>query len=170
MACDITAGRVRPCKDSLGGNKLVYLFNAVEDPFTILAGEATAINVLVTEAFKYELEGDGNILDQSMPSDRNTFSKVNTQTITLVLKVPDAATNAEFNLLVAGFTQAVMVDRNGNHYAVGIDDFIDWTVVPNTGGAKADLNGYTLTGLATVKDLAPILDAATVTALEALVV
>jgi len=170
MACDLTKGRLRPCKDALGGNSKVYLYNAIEDPFTIVDGEATAMNVGLTEAFEYELEGDGNTLVQNMPSDRNTFARVNTQTLTLVLKVPDAATNAEFNLLVAGFSQAVVVDRNGNHLAIGIDDGIDWTVEANSGGAKADGSIYTLTGVATTNALAPILDAATVTAFEAIVV
>jgi len=170
MACDITAGRLRACKDSLGGNSILYLYNEIEDPFTILAGEATAMNVALTANFKFELEGDSNILEQDMVSDRNTGTSVNTQTLTIVLKKMDAATNAEFNLLSAGFSQAVIVDRNGNYLAVGIDDGIDWQVGTTTGGAKADGNLYTLTGVSTTNALAPILDSATVTAFEAVTV
>ena len=55
MACDLTVGRDRVCKNSLGGNAALYLFNYIEDPFTIAAGEATAINAVLTEVFKYEL-------------------------------------------------------------------------------------------------------------------
>lgn len=170
MACDITSGRLRPCKDGLGGNKTLYLYNELEDPFTILDGEATAMNVLLTAAYKFELEGDLNILAQDMVSDRNTGTSVNTQTATVVLKKMDAATNAEFNLLSAGFSQAVMVDRNGNYLAIGIDDGIDWQVSTTTGGAKTDGNLYTLTGVSTTNALAPILDSATVTAFLAVVV
>tara|TARA_R110000803_G_scaffold76454_1_gene141047 strand:+ start:674 stop:1186 length:513 start_codon:yes stop_codon:yes gene_type:complete len=170
MACDISAGRLRACKDSLGGNSEFYLYNDLVDPFTVVAGEATAMNVALTANYLFELEGDGNNLIQSMVGDRSSGSKVNTQTITLVLKKMDAATNAQFNLLVAGFSQAVIKDRNGNYLSLGADDGIDWTVEAATGGAKADGNIYTLTGVATTADLSPILDSATVTAFLAVTV
>ena len=128
------------------------------------------MNVLLTEAYSFPLEGDGNTLEQSMVSDRNTGTKVNTQTLTVILKNMDASTSAQFNLLSAGYPQAVVVDRNGNHHAIGLDDGIDFTIVASSGGAKTDLNGYTLTGVSTVSDLAPILDESTVTAFEAIVV
>jgi len=169
MACDITIGRDRACKDGLGGNSTLYLYNELADAFTVLNGEATAMNVLLTAAFAFPLEGDGNTLEQSMVSDRNTGTKVNTQTLTVTLKNMDAATSAEFNLLAAGYPQAVVVDRNGNHHAIGLDDGIDFTVLASTGGAKTDMNGYTLTGVATTTDIAPILDDSTVAEFEAVV-
>ena len=169
MACDITIGRDRACKDGLGGNSTLYLYNELADAFTVLGGEATAMNVLLTAAFAFPLEGDGNTLEQSMVSDRNTGTKVNTQTLTVMLKNMDAATSAEFNLLAAGYPQAVVVDRNGNHHAIGLDDGIDFTVLASTGGAKTDMNGYTLTGVATTTDIAPLLDEATITAFEGVV-
>jgi len=169
MACNINNGRDRACKEGLGGASTLYLYNELADAFTVLNGEGTAMNVLLTEAWAFPLEGDGNTLEQSMVSDRNTGTKVNTQTLTVVLKNMDASTNAQFNLLSAGYPQAVVVDRNGNHHALGLDDGIDFTVVGSTGGAKTDGNMYTLTGISTVSDLAPILDASTVTAFEAIV-
>ena len=170
MACDITAGRLRVCKSSLGGNSILYLFNFVADPFTILAGEATAINVALTEVFEFALEGDVNTLVENMISDRNTSTTVNTQTLTTILKKIDAATSAEMNLLAYGYPQAVVLDRNGVAHALGITDGIDFTVDQATGGVKTDLNGYTLTGVSTEGGLSPKLDAATLTALQALVV
>jgi len=169
MACDITKGRVKACKDGVGGNSKLYLFNYLEDAFTITAGQATAINPLLTAAFEYELEGDGNIFAENKVSDRNTGTSINTQTLTIVLKKTDAATSAEFNLLTAGYPMAVIKTRNGEYKVVGIDDAIDFTVDSTTGGAKSDLNGYTLTGVATCKDFAPSLDSATITAFLALV-
>ena len=169
MACDINNGRDRACKEGLGGASTLYLYNELADAFTIVEGEATAMNVLLTEAWAFPLEGDGDTLEQSMVSDRNTGTKVNTQTLTVMLKVMDAATNAQFNLMAAGYPQAVVVDRNGNHHAIGLDDGIDFTVVASTGGAKTDMNGYTLTGVSTTQDLAPVLDESTVTAFEGIV-
>ncbi len=169
MACDLTAGRTKACKQSLGGLGKLYLFNFVEDPFTVLDGVATAINPLLTEVFEYELEGDGNNVSESLVPDRNTGTSLNTQTSTIVLKKIDAVTSAQMNLLAYGFPMAVVKDRNGVYHAIGIDDGIDFTVVQSTGGAKTELNGYTLTGVSTTGSLSPKLDAATITAFLALV-
>lgn len=169
MACNLTSGRDRVCKESLGGNATLFMFDWVADPFTVAAGEATAINAAITTVYEYELEGDGNTLVENMVSDRNTGTTVNTQTLTVVLKKIDAATSAEMNLVAKGYPCAVVKDRNGVYHAIGIDDGIDFTIDSATGGAKTDLNGYTLTGVSTTGSLSPKLDAATITALEALV-
>jgi hypothetical protein len=169
MACDLTAGRAKVCKDGISGNSKFYAFNSVEDAFTVVAGQATAINPALTTVFEYDLEGDGNTLVQNLVGDRNTGTTINTQTLTLILKKMDATTSAEMNILVKGYPQGVVKDRNGNYHAIGLDDGIDFTVDASTGGAKTDLNGYTLTGVATTGSIAPILDSATVTAFLALV-
>lgn len=169
MACDLTAGRAKKCKESLGGNAVLFLYNFIADPFTIVAGEATAVNVGITEVFEYPLEGDLNTLLESMAGDRNTGTGVNTQTLTVSLKQIDFATGAEMNLLAKGYPMAVVKDRNGVYHAIGIDDGIDFVVEQNTGGVKTDFNGYTLTGISTTGALSPKLDAATALLFEALV-
>jgi len=130
---------------------------------------ATAINPLLTEAFEYEIEGDGNNIAESLVSDRNTGTSLNTQTSTIVLKKIDATSSAQLNLLAYAFPMAVVKDRNGIYHAIGIDDGIDFTVVQSTGGAKTELNGYTLTGVSTTGSLSPKLDTGTVAAFLALV-
>lgn len=169
MACDITSGRAKVCKDSIGGNSKLYMFNYLEDAFTITGGLATAINPSLTEVFEYELEGDGNTLVQNMVSERQNGTTINTQTLTVILKQMDAVTSAEMNIVAKGYPMAVVKDRNGKYHAIGLQDGIDFTVDAVTGGAKTDLNGYTLTGVATTGSIAPILDSATITAFLALV-
>ena len=169
MACDLTTGRLKVCKQSLGGLGKLFLFNFVENPFTFASGIATAINPSLTTVFEYELEGDGNNVAESLASDRNSGTSVNTQTLTFVLKQINATTSAQMNLLAYGFPMAVVKDRNGVYHALGIDDGIDFTVAQTTGGAKGELNGYTLTGVATTGSLSPKLDGTTVTAFLALV-
>lgn len=167
--CDIASGRKKACKNSISGVRKLFLFNFLQDPFTVVSGAATAMNVLLTEAFEYDLTGDGQVLDENMVGDRNNGTRVNTQTITAILQKIDAATSAELNLVTAATPQAVVQSRDGNYHAVGITDGIDFTVVQNTGSAKTDLNGYTVTGISTELDLSPILDSATVTAFLAIV-
>ncbi len=169
MACALTSGRVKQCKQSLGGNSRLYLFDYIDDPFTHASGVATAKNAGLTDSYEYELEGDGNTLVESFVSDRQTGTSVNTQTITVVLKKISAADVAELDLLTYSFAQAVVKDRNGIYHAIGINDGIDWSVESTTGGAKGDLNGFTLTGVATTGELSPKLDSATTTAFLATV-
>jgi hypothetical protein len=169
MACDITTGRARVCKDSIGGNTKFYPFNYLEDAFTIVAGVATAINPALTVVYAYDLEGDGNTLVQNFVSERANGTSINTQTLTLVLKQMDAATSAQMNLLVRNQPMGVVKDRNGNYHLIGSDDGIDFTVDATTGGAKTDLNGYTLTGVSQTGAIAPTLDATVITAFLALV-
>lgn len=164
MACDLTRSRAKECKDILGGNSSIYLYDDMDAPFTITAGAATAMNVALTANFSYALEGDGSTLEQAVVSDRNTGTRVNTQTVTAVLKKMTALDAAEFNLLAASFAHCVVKDRAGNYHALGITDGMDWSVTATTGGAKTDLAGYTLVGVAQEAQLAPILDSATVTA------
>jgi|GEM_PF-3523880 len=175
MACsDITQGIGKQCTNTLGGVQKIYIFNHLEDPFTISSdgSEATAMNILLTQSFEFEIFGPGNILNQDIP-DNDNFTKVNTQTITLLLPRMSASKHATINLLIESRPMAVVKDRNGEYHAVGIginlNEGIKFGSVLTTGGAQGDFNGYTLTGTSIVKDLAPILDSATVTAFLATV-
>lgn len=169
--CDLTQGRAgKVCKNLLGGNSVLYLFqNFVENPFTYANGVATAIANAPAAVYEFGLEGDGNTFGQNKVSDRNTGTSVNTQTLVTVLKKMDSATHATLQLLTSQYAQGVIKDREGNYHAFGLDDGMDFVADAQTGGAKTDLNGYTITGTATTKDFAPILDEATVTEFLALV-
>lgn len=167
--CDIAAGRSKPCKNQIGGVQKLYLFNYLEDPFTVLAGEATAMNVLLTEAFEYDLVGDGQVLTESKPSDRSSGTSINTQTITAILQGIDADTSNELNAVTEGYPQAVVKTRDGNYHAVGITDGIDISVEETSGATQTEFSGYTLTGVSIEKNLSPLLDSATVTAFELVV-
>lgn len=170
MACLINSGRTIPCKDTLGGLVAAYFINYVSDAFTVVDGEATAINVSVTESFKYELRNDGNIFTESPVSDKNSGTTVNTQTLTLALPKLDKDTSLQVDLLAKGRPIVVVQDRNGNYKVVGLSEGMDLTGSDiNSGGSHSDFNGYSLTFSSMEGSTAPTLDEATVTALLALV-
>lgn len=170
MACgDITAGRSKSCKKYLGGGSKMYLFNYIEDPFTIVSGEATGINPLLTTVYEFDLVGDNNSFTENGTSNRSNGTSVVTQTVTAYFAGMDSSTTVEFNELRKGYPMAVFLDRNGVYHALGIDDGIDFVVEASSGSAKTDGNGFTLTGTAETKDLSPKLDSATITAFLALV-
>lgn len=167
MACDLTSGRVRACKEFVGGVASVYFLKTfLDNAFTInpTTNEITAINPLVTVAYEYEIDGDTHNLAQNHVSNKDNGTLVNTQTLTFMLKGMDATTSVQINSIIKNKNIVVVKDRNGKYVALGLDDGMDFNADAVTGSAKADMNGYTLTGVATTKLQAPFFDSATLTA------
>lgn len=169
MACALTSGRTEPCKDAIGGIKNIFLFDFVEDSFTITAGEATAIDAGVTTVFKYECNADGNTLEETFTADNNNGTSTYEQVVNAVLKKQTKDSANELNLIVKARPVCVVEDRMGNYRVVGISDGTTATGSIVSGGTKADFNGYNLTLTATETQPAPYLDSATVTAFLLLV-
>lgn len=170
MSCNLTSGRTEPCKYAIGGIKKAIFIDYVENAFTVVAGEGTAINVAVTEVFEYDLRADNNTFVESIVSDKNTGTTINTQTSEIRLKKQTAASAKEVKLMAHGTPLIVLVGYDGSYKVMGISEGCDLTGSNiQSGGVKNDFNGYDLTFTATETELAPYLDAATVTALEALV-
>lgn len=172
MACLLTTGRKEPCRDAVGGLKTLYLMDFLEDAFTIVAGEATAIDAAVTsgDIYQYDLLADGNTFVESGGApDESTGTSTYTQTGTAVLKKQDKDTANEINILAKARPIAVWKFRDGSYKIQGISDGTVVSVETASGGAKGDFNGYTLTLTSTEIALAPTLDSATVTAFLELV-
>lgn len=172
MSCSITKGRTEPCKNTLGGLKAVYLanFDEADGAFTVTDSQVTAIDAGLTTVYKFDLSAEANTFDQAIVGSRENGTRVNTQTLTVALKKQDVLTHAEINKLIAGRPVAIVRDNNDNYHVVGITEGMETTgSTIGTGGAKGDFNGYNLTLSAQENEIAPLLDSATITALEAIV-
>ena len=169
MACTLTSGRTEPCRDAVGGIKNIYLLDYLEDAFTVSAGQATAINVGVTNVFKYELLNDTNTLVETVTSDQNNGTTIVEQVFTAQLNKQTQESIVEFNILIKARPIVVVQDRMGNFKIVGLNDGTVVSGDAQSGGAKGEFNGYNFTFTATETEFAPYLDSATQTALLALV-
>ena len=154
MACDITAGRLEPCKDSVGGITAIYIGGAYTDDLLTTAtigadGEVTAFAAALT-FYKYDLKG-ANSFDQTNENSRENGTSFWTQTGTVVLKKQDKATTAQLKLLSYGRPQIIIEDYNGNFYLAGIENGVEVAVNTATGAGMGDLNGYNLTLTGTEK-------------------
>ena len=154
MACDITAGRLEPCKDSVGGITAIYIGGAYTDNLLTTAtisaeGEVTAFAAALT-FYKYDLKG-ANSFDQTNENSRENGTSFWTQTGTVVLKKQDKATTALLKLLSYGRPQIIVEDYNGNFYLAGIENGVEVAVNTATGAGMGDLNGYNLTLTGTEK-------------------
>lgn len=167
---DIASGRLRTDDNLQGGVETIYFFNYIADAFTVSANVATAINAGLTAVYNYDIQGDGNTLTESNVADKKTGTKVNTVTLVAQLKQVNSATNVELDKLLETQISAVYKDFNDQYRWVAIKG---WNVTSTgelvSGGARVDFNGYNVTLVAEQKGYSPSLDAATVTALLALV-
>lgn len=174
MSCDLNSGRLIGCLDAKPGVDDFYLIPRTslgKDAFTIGGNEVTALDVAITEVFKYQLRGDDeNIFTQTNPDNgRASGTKVFDQSFVVKLKKIDKATSAELTIVGKSVPNVVVKDNEGHYRLMGLTEGCYSTLEENSGGAKADFSGYTLTFTATEFESAPFLDDSTITALEDLV-
>jgi len=169
MACDITLGRLEPCKESVGGLKAVYFANYLSTIFTGATLDAndqvTALAPLVT-FYKFDLRGSNNSFEEANENSRDNGTSFWTQTGTLVIKKQDLATQKELKLLSRNRPVILIEDYNGNFRVAGFENGCEVVVNTTSGAAMGDLNGYniTFTGLETAPAnfvLSSIIDDAT---------
>jgi hypothetical protein len=147
MACDISLGRLEPCKSSNGGLKAVYFVNWGDatgvtydatdtDAITAVAGTPTA--------YKYDLKGNSSF-EQTITSSRENGTTFFEQTLNLTLKKLTIKDHKQIKLLAYGRPQVIVQDNNDNYFWCGLEHGMEvsgGTIV--TGAAMGDLSGYTL--------------------------
>jgi len=160
MACDISLGRLEPCKDSVGGLKAIYFINYDSSYYTdksLSAGEelqdlGTAFNL-----YKYDLRGANNV-DETNELSKENGTSFWTAAGTIALKKQDAVTRKELKLLSYGRPVVVTEGYDGVYKAYGLENGCDVQVGTASGAAMGDFNGYNLTIAAQEKDPAFIVD------------
>ena len=147
MACDISLGRLEPCKDAVGGLDAIYFVNFGDatgytydatntDVITDVAGTPTA--------YKYDLKGSSSYTE-TITSSRENGTTFFEQKLSLTLKKLTITQHKQIKLLAYGRPQVIVQDNNGNFFYCGLEHGMDvtgGTIV--TGAAMGDLSGYTL--------------------------
>ena len=149
MPCDITNGRILPCKDQVGGLKNVYFVNYGVDTslITTSGSEDTvaATDFASSTAYKYALKGNSS-LTQNIQSSRENGTTAFEQVLELTLPKLTKEDNYQIKLLSFGRPHIVVEDYNGSFWLVGREHGADVTGgTIATGAAMGDLSGYTLT-------------------------
>jgi hypothetical protein len=148
MSCDISLGRLEPCKNSIGGLKAVYFVNFGDlGAITYDVTNTDVIDAIAgdPDAHKYDLKGDSTY-EEAINSDRTTGTTFFTQTLTLNLKKLSVKDHKELKLLIWGRTNVIVEDNNGNFFIAGLTRGMDVTGGSiTTGAALGDMSGYSLT-------------------------
>jgi len=148
MSCDISLGRLEPCKDSVGGLKAIYFVNFGD--LGAITYDVTNTDVIdavagTPDAYKYDIKGTSTFT-QNIQSDRATGTTAFEQVLEITLKKLTVSDHKELKLLSYGRPQVIVEDYNGNYFLAGLEHGMDvtgGTIV--TGGAMNELSGYTLT-------------------------
>ena len=153
MSCDLTKGRLEPCKDSVGGINAVYFFNyddVIRENITYDGTDTDVIDYLgdapPLDIYKYEVKSSSVGLTQNITSSRDNGTTYFEQSLELTFKKLTKEDNKELKLLAYGRPLVIVEDNNGNLFLTGLEHGMDvtgGTVV--TGNAMGDLSGYTLT-------------------------
>jgi len=161
MACDISLGRLEPCK-SVGGLKAVYFINYDSSFYTsktlgtddILETLGSAFNL-----YKYELRGANNF-DEANEVSKENGTSFWTATGTLVFKAQDASTRKQMKLLSYGRPIVVTesYDTDNQYKIYGLENGCDVAVNTVSGAGMGDLNGYNVTVTAQEKEPAYFVD------------
>ena len=148
MACDLSLGRIEPCKDSVGGLNAIYFVNFGD--LGAITYDVTNTDVIdaiagTPNAYKYDIKGTSTFT-QNIQSDRATGTTAFEQVLEITLKKLSVNDHKELKLLAYGRPQVIVEDYNGNYFLAGLEHGMDvtgGTIV--TGGAMNELSGYTLT-------------------------
>jgi len=168
MACDLTSGRAKACFDVVGGVKSVSFANY--GTLGAITYDVTDTDVITAFAgspvfYQYDLKGSANTYTETITKDVNNGTSFYAQSLAIQLPKMDKETHKELKLLVWNSPHVVIEDYNGNNFVMGLENGADvtgGTIV--TGGARGDLNGYTLTLTAEEKIPANFLDSDIATA------
>ena len=157
MACAITKGRGVGCKTAFAGIKNIYIidYSTVVAALTDTAGTVTLPTDDTAEFFKFEVKGGQTSLETSVTSSRENGTTFYESTLNITFQLLDVATQEEIKLLNRGRAQYVVeLYPNGagttKYLLVGKDngaEITGGTIV--SGAAAGDLQGFTLTAVAT---------------------
>ncbi len=148
MACDfINTGRAEPCKDSVGGINAVYFVSY--GALGVITYDSTDEDVIASvdgdpNVHRYEVRGNSTYTE-NIQSSRENGTTAFEQVLELTLKKLTKEDHKAIKLLSFNRPHILIEDNNGNIFFSGLEygmDVTGGTIV--TGGAMADMSGYTL--------------------------
>ena len=148
MSCDISRGRLEPCKDSVGGLNAVYFIN--KGDLGVVGYDATNTDAIdsfsgAPAAYKFDIKG-GSTYTENITSSRENGTTTFEQVLELQLTKLTKEDHKTVKLLAYGSPHILVEDNNGNVFVAGLEHGMDvsgGTIV--SGAAMGDMSGYTLT-------------------------
>ena len=145
MACNLTAGRIEPCKDSIGGLQGVYFINYTTGSFTKDANDLVTALPQSSSVYYYELKGT-SAYTETVNTSRENGTTFFSQELVLNLKKLTNEMTTQLKLMAYGRPQVIVHTKNGESLLVGEVNGADVTAgTIQTGAGLGDLFGYSVT-------------------------
>lgn len=145
MACDLTGGRLKPCKDAVGGIRKIHFVDYGDlGAVTLTDDEVTDMDGTFTY-HTYDVKGNSSLETNIQTSLENgtTFFE---QVISVTLHKLTKEDNKELKLMAFGRPHVFVETFDGKLLLVGREHGAEVTGgTAVTGTAMGDLQGYTLT-------------------------
>ena len=160
MGCDITAGRIEQCKDSVSGLKAMYLINFEDlnsdSPTYVSYGTGDNVDEIIDwipvddttqlTMYKFELKSTANSFTTAINSSRDNGTTFFEQTLVAALKRQDVVTHKNVKLLAYGRPRIIVRTMTDQFFLMGLDQGADVSAGEiSSGAALGDFNGYSLT-------------------------
>ena len=143
MSCALTSGRTEGCFDNVGGIKAVYLLKYVDYPFgSIVRNGQEVIEFPASTIYKYETQSAN--FNESIKNDQEGVSY--SQSLTFTLTKQDLLTTSELDRAQKVDLRYLVEFNDGSVRFGGLYNGAQITTIAiQSGGNKADLNGYNIT-------------------------
>jgi len=148
LSCDISRGRLEPCKDKVGGINKVYFVN--KGDLGAITYDVTDTDVIdavagTPSAYEFEVRGASTYTETPTSSRENGTTHFE-QVLELQLPQISKEDHKTIKLLSYGHPHVIVEDNNGNLLLAGLDYGMDVTGGSiTTGSGMGEYNGYTLT-------------------------
>ena len=149
MACNLSAGRNEPCKESVGGLTGVYFLNYTSASFSTNANGEISAYPSGSTVYYYDLKGNSSYTE-TVNSSRDNGTTFFSQELTLNLKKLTNEMTTQLKLMAYGRPIIAVTTLAGDTLLVGKTQGADVTAgTIQTGAALGDLYGYSVvfTGL-----------------------
>ena len=168
MACGLTQGFTRDCKKQVGGIRNIYLLElANKGTITQATGEITAwTQASGTQFWKYELREESSSFTENINLSNVNGTLFYEQVLTFQLDPLDLNRKTEIDLVTQNDVLAIVEDSQGVYWLAGETTGAYVTAgTMQTGQAKGDLRGFTLTLTAKEPNPAREVDSALISSL-----
>ena len=151
MACNLTAGISKGCRDNAGGIVEVYLANyptgyTAQEWYTETTGEVTSISGLTGAMYKFEPNKNSSSWVENIQSSVENGTIGYSQELTMVFAKNQASTLNTIKLLGQANMIAIVRNKNEKYFMLGAQDGVELSAGNSASGAALnDLNGWTIT-------------------------
>jgi hypothetical protein len=138
-------GLTTDCNNNVGGIRIAYIANYVEDAFTVSGGAISAIDSAITW-YEYNFRKEtGNFTSTLNVDAANGVNYVSSE-INLVFSRMETLKRIEMKALSLGDLMVIVKDSNDKYWAFGVEEPVTASAgTGETGTARGDGNKYSIT-------------------------